>query len=169
MTEEWRDVAGYGGRYQVSNLGRVRSLNRTIVQSNGKTQARRGRLLKPRPTKAGYRQVHLYEEGAGANQYIHRLVLDAFVGSAPDGTECNHKDGDKTNNHVDNLEWVSHTENIRHAYDNGLCGAAKLSPEIAEMIRKVYALGQHTQEQIGQMFGINQQMTSNIVRGESWR
>jgi hypothetical protein len=108
--ETWRDIPGYPG-YQVSNLGRVRSLDRVIQaqRRNGiKNVTLKGRLLKPRPLPNGYLRASL---GAGSDEYIHRLVLLAFVGECPPGMECAHDDGNRANNRLANLAWKTPTAN----------------------------------------------------------
>lgn len=105
--ERWLPIAGYEGRYEVSDLGRVRSLDR--VRSHGKRW--RGRVLKPVPMPRGYLLVNLWFDNSQRMRLIHRLVLTAFDGPAPDGTEGRHLDGDPTNNTIDNLVWGTHSEN----------------------------------------------------------
>lgn len=118
--EQWKDIAGYEGIYQVSNEGRVRSLDRMITYSNGRVQICRGKILSCGSTKTGYQYLSLYKDSKPKNQYVHRLVASAFLQN-PDNKPCiNHIDGDKTNNHASNLEWCTHSENSKHAYHTGL-------------------------------------------------
>lgn len=104
MQEIWKDIKGYEGKYQVSNYGRVKSLN---YRNTGKEQ-----LMKPTLQTNGY----LYFSLCKPNKkfLIHRLVAEAFIPN-PNNLPCvNHKDEDKTNNHVDNLEWCTHLYNINY-------------------------------------------------------
>lgn len=107
MEEVWKDIAGYEGRYQVSTLGRVRN-------------SRTGRILKP--SKCGeskkYLHIILYQgDHASRKSFgIHRLVADAFIPNPDNLSEVNHIDGNGTNNCVTNLEWISHMDNMVHAY-----------------------------------------------------
>jgi len=121
MTEEFRDIKGFEGRYQVSNLGRVYSLPKqkgvSYVNSDSPLM-----VLKNNLSTTGYYRVNL---GRGNMFMIHRLVAESFIPKI-DGKKCvNHKDGDKLNNHIDNLEWCTQGENIAHARLNRLmipCG-----------------------------------------------
>lgn len=108
--EEWRDILGFEGAYQVSNLGRVRSLDRDIHYINNGTPAvlhKKGIILKQTPDVDGYLRVGVICEGRSKNFGVHRLVAQAFIPN-PDNLPCvNHKDYDKTNNCVSNLEWCT--------------------------------------------------------------
>lgn len=118
MREEWRDIAGYEGFYQVSNMGRVKSLDRTFLRSDGTMATYKGKILMPvgRP----YLHVSLSKNNIHTMARIHRLVAEAFIPN-PNRLKCiDHIDCDKTNNQVDNLRWCSHLQNIRYAKENGL-------------------------------------------------
>ncbi len=107
--EQWRDVPGYSGKFQVSNTGKIR---------NGKTGIER----KPYVNGNGYLIVGFYdtEKGITVQHRVHRLVAEAFIPN-PDGKRTvNHIDGNKQNNRVENLEWATHQENINHAHKTGL-------------------------------------------------
>lgn len=117
---EWKDIIGYEGLYQVSNEGIVRSLDRNI-QSNGchkKSRFWEGKIIKPNIQKNGYYGVRLSKDGVIKRYLIHRLVLIAFDEFC--GLEVNHIDGDKSNNRLSNLEWITHSKNVSHAYNVGL-------------------------------------------------
>ena len=111
--EQWKDIKGYEGKYQISNYGEVRSLSKW---SKGKI-LKGGQCGNPGP----YRFVCLVGSGRKdiKNHYIHRLVAQAFIENPNNFTEVNHKDGNTLNNNVDNLEWCSHKYNMTHAYQNG--------------------------------------------------
>ncbi len=121
MDEVWKPVVAYEGLYEVSNLGRVRSLYR-----EGWHDGRWGRLLMRFPARvmrasaspSGYRYVKLKQPGQKARHcLIHRLVMAAHVGPPGDGLQVNHKDGDKDNNTLSNLEYCTSLENLRHCID----------------------------------------------------
>lgn len=109
--EEWRDVVGYEGLYKISNKGNVRSKNKQ---------------LNPTKLSTGYLQVALYKNGEHKKFGVHRLVALSFIDNPCDFPEVNHKDGNKANNDVDNLEWCTRKQNARHAWNNGLYNKEKL-------------------------------------------
>jgi hypothetical protein len=123
MEEIWKDIAGYEGLYQVSNLGRVRSLGRDIVRrTRYGTMAPyhiNGKVLKPLHSQGDYCYVHLFDkDGTSINHKVHRLVAKAFVPNPDNLNEVNHIDEDKDNNRADNLEWVTHIANCNYGTRN---------------------------------------------------
>lgn len=120
MAEIWKDIQGYEGYYQVSNMGRVRSVDRVVTQQ-GRGKAfdghRKGKILKQREQNSGYYIVQLCKGGKYKAKTVHRIVAEEFLQKDIEKTDVNHKDGDKKNNRADNLEWCSKSENLKHAYD----------------------------------------------------
>ena len=121
MKEIWKDIDGYEGMYQISNLGRVKSLER---------KDRMGRLvkekiIKPKDDKDGYKRLILYKDGKGKNYRIHRLVATTFIPNPENKPQVNHKDCNVSNNNVDNLEWVISLENNNHGDHNKKISKAK--------------------------------------------
>jgi hypothetical protein len=119
--EVWKDIKGYEGIYQVSNLGRVKSLARIVVKAYGAEHRLSERIKKTNLNHLGYEILRLHN-GSGKTFAVHRLVAEAFLNKT-EGLEVNHIDGDKTNNKVSNLEYCTRSQNIQHAYDNGLAVA----------------------------------------------
>jgi hypothetical protein len=111
--EEWRDVPGYEGLYEVSNLGEVRSLDRITTMKNEVKRITHGKLLKQGKynSKSNYRGVALCKEGISTKHSVHRLVALAFIPNPENLPEINHKDENKQNNRVDNLEWCDRKYN----------------------------------------------------------
>lgn len=123
MKEIWKDIADYEGYYQVSNLGNVRSCDRKIYSKNGNPLTpytiRKSQIIRPN-TSGLYNQVGLHKDGHMKNCTVHRLVAETFIENPRSVRYVNHIDGNKKNNHVDNLEWVTHSENKKHAFKIGL-------------------------------------------------
>lgn len=122
MREVWKDIVGFEGRYQVSNLGRVKSLSfmQRYLLRNGKEAFRRTRerIRKLKSINSGYTTVALWLDDVETTALVHRLVAEAFVEGS--GETVNHKDGNKQNNEASNLEWASYTDNHLHAVRTGL-------------------------------------------------
>jgi len=115
--EKYKDINGYEGMYQVSNLGNVKSIDRVI--SNGHAMhLHKGRIMKPKGEK--YKHVHLCKEGKIKKHYVHRLVAQSFILNPLDKPQVNHLNGIHADNRLENLEWCTSEENNKHAWDNGL-------------------------------------------------
>lgn len=121
--EIWMNIEGYEGMYQVSSLGRVRSLDRVVevhTEQGIEERAYKGRILAQRDDKDGYKRVTLSNEGKHTTCQVHRLVAKAFIPNPEGKSEVNHKDMDKQNNELFNLEWNTRQENARHYADSTL-------------------------------------------------
>lgn len=120
IIECWKPVRGYENLYEVSNLGQVRSLPREVPFINGSVRRLKGKILKPLIDHSGYLYVCLAINGTQKSKFVHRLVAESFIDIGDSTLEVNHIDGNKSNNCVDNLEWVSHKYNIQHSFIMGL-------------------------------------------------
>lgn len=120
MEEIWKDIPGYEGYYQVSTFGRVRSVDRTVYDSVGRVRHLKGQLKKLSKLNDGYIAVSLCLDGIEKHVQVHRLIAITFIPNSEHKPQVNHKDGNKTNNSVDNLEWVTAKENTEHASRTGL-------------------------------------------------
>ena len=117
--EIWLSIEGYEGLYEVSHLGRVRSVDRKVEYSDGRVVTKKGKILSISAGANGYENVRLYKDKKAKNHSVHRLVAGAFVPN-PDGKpQVNHKDRNPLNNDFENLEWVTHEENAKHAVETG--------------------------------------------------
>ena len=110
MKEEWKDIEGYEGYYQVSNMGNVKSLNYRHTSKE--------RILKPQKNNDGYLNVQLYQDGKGKIYKVHRLVATAFCENQMGYTEVNHINEDKSDNRAENIEWCSRSYNINYGTHN---------------------------------------------------
>lgn len=119
MEEIWKDVVGYEGYYEVSNLGNVRAVDRKIIKSDGVVQLRRGRLMARCSNADGYLTVKLSKNGESERIAVHRLVALAFLPNPEGLTDVNHKDFVRSNSAVDNLEWIGHKENVHYTIEAG--------------------------------------------------
>lgn len=171
-SEEWRDVLAYGGLYQVSDQGRVRSLrHRTQWWDRLRDEPR---ILWATSSGRGYLSVRLFTNLQGRRHYVHVLVLTAFSGPAPPGHLARHLNGRMMDNRASNLAWGTPAENAadRTAHGTqmrgeGHTGAVLAAADVVE-IRKRYAAGE-TQPSIATAFGVSPSNVSRIVRREAWK
>lgn len=120
MKEIWKDIPGYEGLYQASSEGRIKSLDRRVINKRGNAQFFKGKLRKLILSHNGYYRVLLNKDRLAKYQPVHRLVALAFVPNFFNKKQINHKDGNKINNQFSNLEWMTIKENTIHAYRTGL-------------------------------------------------
>jgi hypothetical protein len=156
MEEVWKPIEGYEYRYAVSNLGRVKRVDT-------------GLILKPWPNPQGYVCVGLYHDWRGARvaKPVGHLVTNAFLGPIPEGLCRNHKDGNKTNNRIDNLEYVTFSENSKHAIRTGLNPRymwrnAWTTPEQREAILELWP--KHSTREIARMFKLSKSAIGIIIK-----
>lgn len=149
VNEIWKDIPDYEGFYQVSNFGRVRSIDR-VVTCFKTTKTRKGQILKPKPDKDGYLTIMIgkaEKQSCRKTVKVHALVASAFLGDRPQGHVINHIDGVKANNCPSNLEYCTAKSNTQHAYRLGLCKkgeahqSAKLRDSEVIEIRKMAEAG----------------------------
>ena len=172
--EKWKDLKGYEGRYKIG--------------SNGEIMNKRGLLLKQSLDTDGYKLITLHN-GNKKTYRVHRLVAEHFIGSIPCDKEVNHIDYDRTNNHVANLEIVSHLENVRHSYDriakgnknkkgskrrNGNKSSenkrnSKVTIKEVNEIRSKYSTGGYTQIELARMYGLKRSGISDLLSGKTWK
>lgn len=171
MKEVWKDIIGYEGLYQVSNLGRIKSLakNRNSLQ-NGDM------LLKPSINKKGYLIVRLYKNTVSKDFPVHRLVANMFIDNPSNKREVNHINGVKHDNRMENLEWCTGSENVRHAFEIGintprkgtLNGMAKLNDAKVLEIKVKYSEGNTAMRKLALEYGVDYALIQRIIKGTSW-
>lgn len=120
MEEIWKDIKDYEGLYQVSSYGRVKSLARPRKMPRNLFRYTEEKILKWQFNKKGYMRVILYKNGKNQIFFIHRLVAETYIPNPYGKSDVNHKNGIKTDNRVENLEWCTTKENIRHSWSIGL-------------------------------------------------
>ena len=170
---EWRDVPGFEGLYQISSRGDVFSI-------------RSGKLLKAMKSGNGYLRVELYgrkPSKRGRAYFVHRLVAISFLSQLPGQTQVNHKDGNKLNCHLSNLEFVTPSQNSRHAFATGLnrnprgCLArnVKLTQQQVDEIRRMNACGligvgcgKITQSELSRQLGVSRRSIYSVCRGKAF-
>ena len=177
MQEEWKDIEGFEGMYQVSNLGRVKSLARF--------KRKEDKIIKGNPNQLGYLQVQLYKDRKRHIYMVHRLVLQAFDPiSNPEEMTGNHKDFNVQNNALGNLEWCTTLENNRHYWDNAdlekreelikeVVGEkhhlAKLTEDGVREIRRLYFNDIVTSmSEIARILGVSEGTIRSVIDGKTW-
>lgn len=147
MQEEWRDIEEYFGLYQISNLGNVKSL--------GNNKTRKEKILKPEKTKGEYLRVCLSKDGKHKMYLVHRLVASTFIENPNNYEEINHRDEDKANNYVSNLEWCDRKHNINYGTHNQRSAASRINhPKRSKQVLcvetgKVYKSTHQVQRELG--------------------
>ena len=176
IKRKWLDVVGYSGYYQVSNDGSVRSVSREYVNKRGQLRSVQGRVLKPRINRYGYKYVILVKgDGSRFTVCVHRLVAISFIiKKDKKKNHVNHVDGNKSNNHISNLEWVTNAENRSHAGKIGLMKkrddhpASKITNRQALAIKSLLASGYGSTD-ISRRLNISIHIVFDIKRNRTWR
>lgn len=171
IVEEWRDIKDFEGIYQVSNMGRVRSVEHDIVMRNNAVKHIGQKVLKLHEGGNNpYLQAYLHKDKKVQNKLVHRLVVSTFIGEIPDGYEVNHINGNKQDNRVANLEIVTSKENKAHAMRIGLFnphgenqGGARLTNVQAADIRRKYIRGKIRQKDLANEYNVSQNVIFKIV------
>lgn len=173
--EKWRPVGGYVGYYEVSNIGRVRSVDRLITYKDGRVGKFIGKVLKSGANKKGYPIVYLSKNSKKFTVTIHRLVAMAFIKKIDGKNQVNHIDGIKDNNNVTNLEWCNNSENQLHAFRNGLKTPERGSDRYNSVINELTAkkvkklLLRMSANKVSIKTGVSIHIVKDILRNRSWR
>lgn len=171
--ETWLPIAGYETLYDVSDAGRVRSLNRRIRTKNGEIRMYEGLVLAASAGYAGYPEVKLSKHSKTKTERVHVLVAAAFIGPRPDGLDVRHLDGDPTNNAVGNLEYGTHQSNMHDMVRHGRSNAGTRNPmaqltadDVHEIRRRIAR--RDVQQGIADDFGISASAVTDIKKGRTW-
>ena len=170
MIEEWRPVVGYEGLYEVSSLGRVRSLDRWVRANSGRR--RTGvRYFTPSPSGKSRKYKKVLLRNPDKQHLVHRLVLEAFVGPRPDNCEARHLDGDPSNNRLDNLAWGTKAENEADKVKHGtlLCGTANPASKLTEVDVLYIRASNERQVDLAKIYGVSQAVISAVRLRKIWK
>ena len=172
--EEWKDIDGFDGFYQVSNTGKIRSKGASNGMKDGRWHLRSLSL-----NHDGYFKVRLAKGGKDITQRVHTLVAQAFIPNPNNYETVNHIDGNKTNNNVENLEWADRHQQLYHAYkmnlkkpmQGKLNANAKLSDDDVRYIREHYKRRstEFGTVALGRMFGVSNRVIGLVVAGKSYK
>jgi len=162
--EVWRDIPGYEGYYQASNNGRIKSVDRVIDHPRLNQVARKSVFIKPYVSRTnGYAYVSLSREGVVIGHRVHRLILNAFLPTVDSEMQCNHINGVKYDNRLINLEWVTQSENMKHAYRTGLQESPRATSVICLDDGVVYKTAKSAARVLG---GNSGESVARVCRGE---
>jgi hypothetical protein len=142
MKEIWRSVVGFEGYYEISNLGNIHSIDRTIITKIGLRKLK-SKQLKLYPNEQGYLNTTVRINNIVHNFRVHRLVAEAFILNPENKLTVNHIDCNKQNNIVSNLEWATYSENIKHAYDNNLNNSKSQYKTVLQYSKTGHFISEH--------------------------
>lgn len=181
MQEVWKDIKGYEGIYQASNFGRIKSLERIWYSGRNRCikKTKPEQIMKYRLAKnTGYCLLKFVKDGNEKHFFVHRLIAETFIPNPNNLPEVNHKDGNKENNCMDNLEWVTSKDNIKHADKTGLRNIsgsdnwqAKFSKEDIKFVRENYKPRDKVfgRKALAKRFGCNISVVSNIIAKKTYK
>ena len=163
MSEIWLPIEGYENLYEISNLGRVRSLERTVIKKNGVRRKVSGKILKPRTNNSGYLMVRLYKNGIWRDFLLHRIVSTAFIPNPDKKLQVNHLSEDKTNNSVENLEWCTAKENNNYGTKNKRASEKLSKPVLCVELNQIFP----SLTEAAKHFNVTQSNLGSVLAGRS--
>lgn len=176
MEEIWKTIPILQGDYEASNLGRIRSTFKVIYKSDGTTYTRISKILKP-ALSGGYFKVGVSMDKKLKSYPVHRLVAFAFIDNPENKATVNHKNGIKTDNNVNNLEWMTFLENVKHCHENNLqtpfkgeeIGNSKLKEWQVLEIRSKYKPFETSLNQLAKEYNVSKRNILDIVKRRIWK
>jgi hypothetical protein len=177
MDETWKDIPGYEGYYQASSLGKIRSLDRVSTHWKGITQIKKGKEISISADIKGYLKISLMKSGTRKSFKAHRLIAITFLDNKDNLSDVNHKNLNKADNSVSNLEWCSHKENCEHASLNGRKGGgmgsknhfSKLTETDVLEIRDLFKIGKETRKSLAEKYSVDYTLIWQIVARKAWK
>lgn len=173
-SEEFLDIPGWEGMYQVSNLGTVRSLDRIVGSVTGKTYHRKGKVMPQHYNEDGYKVVYLTKNARDRTLGVHRAMALAFIPNPDNKPMINHLNAIRDDNRLENLEWCTNSENIKHSFNLGIsCNKGDKHPrrvltmEMVRGIRAELASGK-TPAEVAGVFGINRRNVYAVRDRQNW-
>jgi len=180
--EIWKDIPGYEGMYQISNMGRLKNLERKFWRNHSVTYkytlyTRKENISKLHSWDGDYIRTTLYKNGIKKHIKLHRLVGQLFIPNPKNLPQINHKNGIRYDNKVENLEWCTNSENILHAYRIGLekavCGELHHNSVFKNSdiikIRCMYETGNYSMRELAKKYNVDKDTIKCIVRRETWK
>ena len=173
--ESWKDIPGWEGFYQASTLGRIKSISRL----NSRGERIKTKIRKQENDRRGYPQIILCRNGKSKNYKTHQLIAAAFLPNPKNKLQVNHLNGIKNDNCIENLEWNTNLENMRHSWETGIKtsinfsgeknGESKLKNEDVIRIRELWKTGEYTKRAISKMFPVTESTIGRILNGQYWK
>jgi hypothetical protein len=168
MNEVWLPVIGREAEYAVSNLGRIKAIRKLDTKGAWRNE----RMLKLSTNEDGYKRVNFSVRSRALPRFVHRVVYEAFCCQIPESFEINHKNGIRDDNRPENLEAMSHADNVKYSKEvlkrnYATFGNARMTEKQRERIHFLRSLGL-TYKEIGKQIGFSKSMVGNVVHGISW-
>lgn len=171
--EIWKDIPGYENMYQASSIGRIKSLAK--IDASG--HRRKEKIIKPGIDSDGYYNLHFCRNSIKKNIKAHRAIAFAFIPNPQNKPQINHKNFNKLDNRIENLEWVDCKTNIQYTHKMGMansakgeqCRHAKLNVNQVKEIRLLYKINKLSFKKLAEMFKVNKQNIRFIINKETWK